>query len=240
MERQAPVRSITERKTSAVDLVLHEIRRSILNGALAPGEPFVVQKLTEQLGVSHVPVREALRQLEAQGLITLSHSRSAVVAPLDVADLRSVYRLRRWIEPELGALSAPTRSEAELARLKDLLDLAFADPSAEERWDLHRQFHQLLLAPAATERDLRMLRGLWDASERFTRLTFDPVAVSQDELPDQGERHQELIEAASSRDSERMRTAIRVHLEENEAATAQRLDRMAAARGVTTGNGGSA
>ena len=78
-EAERGVQSVASRKASAVDLVLHEIRRSILRGELPPGQPFTVPALTEQLGVSHVPVREALRQLEAQGLIVLSPSRSAAL-----------------------------------------------------------------------------------------------------------------------------------------------------------------
>ncbi len=61
------VQSVVGRQKSAVDLVLHEIRRSILSGDLPPGQPFTVPALTERLGVSHVPVREALRKRQGQG-----------------------------------------------------------------------------------------------------------------------------------------------------------------------------
>jgi len=61
------VQSVVGRQKSAVDLVLHEIRRSILSGDLPPGQPFTVPALTERLGVSHVPVREALRKGQGQG-----------------------------------------------------------------------------------------------------------------------------------------------------------------------------
>jgi len=62
------VQSVVGRQKSAVDLVLHEIRRSILSGDLPPGQPFTVPALTERLGVSHVPVREALRKGQGLGL----------------------------------------------------------------------------------------------------------------------------------------------------------------------------
>ena len=110
-----------------MDLVLHEIRRSILSGELPPGQPFTVPMLTEQLGVSHVPVREALRQLEAQGLITLSPSRSATVTPLDPNDLRFIYRLRATVEPELAALSAPGRTDAQIDELDGMVRATFED-----------------------------------------------------------------------------------------------------------------
>ena len=69
---------------SAVDRVTAWIRRSVLNGTLIPGSSFSITDLSEQLGVSAIPVRESLRRLDAQGLIQLRPGRSAIVKPLDV------------------------------------------------------------------------------------------------------------------------------------------------------------
>ena len=87
---------------STVDRVTVELPRSILAGTLRPGEPFSITDISEQLGVSHIPVREALRRLEGQGLVQLRAGRSAIVAPLDEEELRSVYRLRRLLEADPG------------------------------------------------------------------------------------------------------------------------------------------
>lgn len=224
-ESPVVVRSIAGHERSAVDLVLHEIRRSIVTGALAPGERVVVQTLTDQLGVSHVPVREALRKLEAQGLVTLSRSRSAVVTSLDPVDLRSIYRMRRWIEPELAALSAADHSAVDLARMEDQLTKIFSGPMSEDLWDHHREFHRLLVTPAAGASELRVLNQLWDASERYTRLAFDPVDAPESQLQHSNERHQALLDAARSRDVEAIRNELHRHLEENENIARQRLAR---------------
>lgn len=213
------------RKASAVDLVLHEIRRSILSGELPPGEPFTVPTLTEQLGVSHVPVREALRQLEAQGLITLSPSRSATVTPLDPDDLRSIYRLRITVESELAALSAPGRTDAEIDELGALVRETFGEVLGEAVWAPHRAFHAALIEPAASEWDRRMLRPLWDASERYTRLVFDPVEAPETFAARRAHVHDGLVDAARSRDPERVRAAVREHLENNLATVLEGLRR---------------
>ncbi|MDX6740039.1 GntR family transcriptional regulator [Actinocorallia sp. A-T 12471] len=215
-QRQSPVRSVAGRKASAVDLVLHEIRRSILTGALPPGQPFIVQTLTEQLGVSHVPIREALRQLEAQGLITLSPSRSAVVAPLDPDDVRSIFRLRRMVEPELAAKSVADRSEDDITRLEQALAETFRDDIGEDQFDLHREYHRLLISPAASEWDLRLLSPLWDASERFSRLVFDPVDAGRDAMEARHSRHAILLTAARGRAADLMRAELTAHLMANE------------------------
>ncbi|WP_433781551.1 GntR family transcriptional regulator [Actinomycetospora sp. CA-101289] len=209
------VQSVAARKASAVDLVLHEIRRSILSGELPPGRPFTVPALTEQLGVSHVPVREALRQLEAQGLIVLSPSRSALVTPLDPDDLRAIYRLRITVEPELAALSAPGRTDAQIAELAAMVRATFDHVLGEAFWQPHRDFHAALIEPAASVWDRRMLAPLWDASERYTRLVFDPVEAPESFASHRAHAHDELVNAARSRDPERVRAAVRDHLESN-------------------------
>ncbi|MCD2197172.1 GntR family transcriptional regulator [Actinomycetospora endophytica] len=206
---------MASRKASAVDLVLHEIRRSILSGELPPGQPFTVPALTEQLGVSHVPVREALRQLEAQGLITLSPSRSAMVTPLDADDLRAIYRLRITVEPELAALSAPGRTDAEVDELDRMVRATFGEVLGEAFWAPHREFHAAMIEPAASGWDRRMLAPLWDASERYTRLVFDPVGAPESFAAHRAHAHDELVRAARSRDQEQVRAAVREHLENN-------------------------
>ncbi|MDL5156177.1 GntR family transcriptional regulator [Actinomycetospora termitidis] len=231
------VRSVASRKASAVDLVLHEIRRSILSGELPPGRPFTVPALTEQLGVSHVPVREALRQLEAQGLIVLSPSRSALVTPLDPDDLRAIYRLRITVEPELAALSAPDRSDAEIADLDDMVRATFDHVLGEAFWQPHRDFHAALIEPAASLWDRRMLAPLWDASERYTRLVFDPVDAPESFARRRAHAHDELVDAARSRDPERVRAAVREHLEDNLATMLARMDGI---EGVTAEHDASA
>ena len=223
------VRSVAPRAASAVDLVLHEIRRSILTGALVPGEPLVVQTLTDQLGVSHVPVREALRQLQAQGMVRLSRSKSAIVAPLNTSDLRSIYRLRLCMEPELAAQSAEIRSDADVSRLAEMVDRMGLDEGTEAAWDVHREFHAALISPAAGEWGLRFLHQLWDASERYSRLTMDPIGAPADELHQREEKHRLLATTAATRDPAAISTALRQHLQDNESVMLARLESVATA-----------
>ena len=211
-------------KPSAVDLALHEIRRLILSGELPPGQPFVAQSLADRIGVSHVPVREALGQLEAQGLVALNRSRSAVVTPVRVEDLRSIYRMRLWIEPNLAALSAAHRSAVDLAMMEEEIEATFQHPMTEESWDSHAEFHRLFVQPAAGSWELRILKVLWDASERFTRLAFDIAEASPAEVEQRKLRHVELLDVARMRDPARVRRELENHLEANEARMIERMD----------------
>lgn len=218
------VRSVVGRQKSAVDVVLHEIRRSILTGDLPPGQPFTVPALTERLGVSHVPVREALRQLEAQGLVTLNRSRSAIVTPLEPDDLRSIYRLRLRLEPELAAQSATQRSQSEITEFENLIHAAFDTTLGEDsHWEMHRKFHAALISPAAQAWDLRLLAPLWYGAERYTRLVFDPVEASAETTVAREHAHVKLIAAARSKDPTQVRDELSQHLETNLASTLDTL-----------------
>ena len=174
MALEGQVRSVAAANSSAVDLVTAEIRRAVLTGALPAGEQFSISDLAAQLGVSHIPIREALRRLESQGLIVLRQARAASVAPLSTSDLEAIYRLRYVIELPLAGASAGRRTPAQIARLDELLE-ASRDLDPEVAWQGHYDFHEALVHPAANAWDDRVLHTLWMAAERYTHLVFDPT-----------------------------------------------------------------
>lgn len=209
------VRPIESR--SVADQVMTELRRSILSGALEPGREFSLRELAEMLQVSIIPVREALRSLENQGLVQMRPGRSALVAPLDLDELQSIYRLRRRLEPEIAQRSCRLLPDAELDRL--YLEAAeFGDPhrTMNEIYDSHHTFHLALLAPAATSWDLRILTTLWRASERYVRIGWGMLDPDPHEHDRRKQHHQELVEAFRQRDPEIASSALLQHLTRNE------------------------
>lgn len=215
MALEGRVRSVAGANSSAVDLVTAEIRRAVLTGTLPAGEQFSIRELATQLGVSHIPIREALRRLESQGLILLRQARSASVAPLSTSDLGAIYRLRYLIELPLAGASAGRRGPAEVRRLDELLE-ASRDPDPEVAWQGHYDFHEALVHPAANAWDDRVLHTLWMAAERYTHLVFDPTQISDDERRRRYEKHRLLRDAALADDPVAMAEALRAHLSVNE------------------------
>jgi len=215
MTLQGQVRSVASSNSSAVDLVTVEIRRAVLTGALAPGEQFSIRDLATQLGVSHIPIREALRRLESQGLILLPQARSASVAPLSVADLDAIYRLRYVVELPLAGASAGRRSADQVELLSNLLELS-RDPDPDISWQAHYDFHEALVHPAANEWDGRILHTLWVAAERYTHLVFDPTQITDEERARRYETHRVLRDAALADDAAAMSEALHRHLLANE------------------------
>jgi DNA-binding GntR family transcriptional regulator len=153
--------------------------------------------------------------LESQGLILLPQARSASVAPLSVADLDAIYRLRYVVELPLAGASVGRRSTAEVARLNDLLELS-RDLDPDIAWQAHYDFHEALVHPAANEWDGRILHTLWVAAERYTHLVFDPTQITDAERARRYETHRVLRDAALADDPAAMSEALHLHLVANE------------------------
>lgn len=210
--------SLSERVTA-------ELRRAIICGSLAPGQEFSLREIAGKLGVSFIPVREALRSLESEGLVSIRRGRSAVVTPLDADDLAAVYRLRRVVEPEIAGRACRLLSDAELDAL-DTQAHSFGDEQLgiDEIYEAHHDFHLRLLAPAATEWDLRILNTLWRAAERYIRIGFGKLDPQPAEHPRREHAHEELVAAFRRREPGAARKAITHHLEHNETLAQRALD----------------
>jgi DNA-binding GntR family transcriptional regulator len=202
---------------SVAEQVTKEIRRSILAGDLRPGQDFSLREIAGQLGVSIIPVREALHRLEGQGLVVTARGRSAAVAPLSREDLHAIYRLRRQIEPELVGRACLLLTAGDHARLTGHLAV-FGDRGLglDEIYETHHEFHLDLLRPAATHWDLRTLGMLWHAAERYVRLAFGGLDSDPDEPGRREAAHAKLLAAVAERDPGRAAQAVLVHLDTNE------------------------
>lgn len=202
---------------SVAEQVTAELRRSILAGALGPGQEFSLREIADLLQVSFIPVREALRSLESEGLVITRPGRSAMVAPLDLDELRAIYRLRRQLEPEIAQRSCLLLSEAELGRLERQA-AGFGDETQgmNEIYEAHHAFHLALLAPAATAWDVRLLSTLWRAAERYVRIGFGLLDPDPEEHSRRERAHEELVAAFRQRDPVAASAAIEQHLARNE------------------------
>lgn len=198
--------------TSIVERVSRELRMAVLAGRLRPGQTFSITQLCAELGVSHIPVREALRRLEVQGLVELRPGRSGVVTPLSLEDLDEIYLLRTAIESELIKVSAPLYTDEDLEVLEQILEdmeLEVGDTQSDDYWLAHNAFHWQLLEPAAANWSARTLNALWHANERYTRLFYSESGRS---LEDRMAEHRRLLEAAKRRSASELNFLLKTHL----------------------------
>ena len=177
------------------------------------------------LDVSFIPVREALRSLEGEGLVVIRPGRSALVAPLDLDDLHAIYRLRRILEPELARRSCLLLTVDQLDRL-EAQAREFGDESLgmDGIYSSHLQFHLALLEPAASSWDTRVLTTLWRAGERYVRIGFGLLDLDPHEHERREQAHEDLIAAFRKRDPDLAAQAIYDHLARNEEAARMALD----------------
>lgn len=218
---------------SMTDRVATELRRSILSGALAPGQTFSLREIAGKLEVSFIPVREALRNLESEGLIVTRPGRSARVAPLDAADLQAIYRLRRVLEPDLARRSCLLLSDAELDRLAgQAAEFGDEQQSMDAIYEDHHAFHLALFAPVATAWDIRILSTLWRAGERYIRIGFGLLDPDPHEHQRREQAHECLVDVFRRHDPEAAAHAVDEHLAHNEQIAQGALGIGAAAGGA--------
>jgi DNA-binding GntR family transcriptional regulator len=154
---------------SATDHVLDQIRTAILAGRLPAGETLRQEDLAERLGVSRMPVREAIRRLHAEGLVEVLPSRRVRVAPLDRAEIEDIYDMRAALEPLAVRLAVPRLTKAQLRDAAHALEAADDEDDADTFGVRNAAFHLALMTPCERPRLLNGIASLLDLSDRYQR-----------------------------------------------------------------------
>lgn len=204
------MRTVSDRNVA--EQVADELRAAIHSGELAPGDRLVERTLAARLGVSHIPVREALTRLAEERLIVREPRRGARVAELTASDLEQISSLRVVLE-QFMAVRVQERWDADAAaRLGAIVDAmgAAAPGDIDEVLRQDRLFHETL-ADLAEHRFLdeisSQLRG---RIAGFIRAANDALGV--EEQAQHVRSHQEIVDAIASGDPERARTVIAEHV----------------------------
>lgn len=187
----------------APDSALHSLRADISSGWLQPGDKIGQESLAERYGVSRVPLREALKTLEAEGMVEYHANRGYFVAELSVADLLEVYRMRELLEAEAIRLAVPQLSDADVEAIADLVaetDAAAAVGDLAAMTEANRRFHFAIFDAASMPRLCRVLRQLWDATDVYRALYYSDVR-NRDRV---GLEHEQMLKALRRRDAERL------------------------------------
>jgi DNA-binding GntR family transcriptional regulator len=207
-----PATDVTTVPRTVNDATTSQIRAWILNGRLKPRERLHQDQLALALGVSRMPVREAIRQLAAEGLVQVFPHRGAFVSSLDPDEIRELYDVRAALEGLAISRAVPRMTPATIVALHAILDRLLEAASAnddEAVIDLDRAFHDALVAPAG----MPYLRELIDQARRrsdaFRRAhTYVIPGLSASS----NREHAEIIAAVEQSDVERSVELIQQHL----------------------------
>ena len=172
--------------------IVEQLRQGILAGTHVAGSQLRQDALAAEFGVSRIPVREALFQLEAEGLVRIEPHKGAIVSEFSLAEIDDVFDLRVLLEPRLLRHSAPRLALAdhtEIGALDEAFAAAIASQDVASWGELNARFHMALYRHAPQPRTLAIVQSLLQASDRYTRLQMNRAPV----LARAGREHRKLL-----------------------------------------------
>ncbi|NEM91833.1 GntR family transcriptional regulator [Galbitalea soli] len=200
----------TTRDGVAGHRIATSLREAILRGDYAPGVRLRQEDIAEEFGASRLPVREALRILESDGLITLVANTGAWVAHLSLDECQEVYQIRERIEPLMLRYSRPGLSEATIDRLGALADEMQHGTDVETFLHLDREFHLLSYSGAHTTMLGGTVQRLWNTTQHYRR-AFTLIAGAEGNRAVHYE-HQLLVAALRRDDIEEAERVLYGHI----------------------------
>jgi len=215
MEKQAsrpdtPELAATVRDGNSSTRIADLLRTAILRGEYAPGQRIRQEDIAQRFGASRVPVREALRTLEADGLVTLSANVGAWVSRLSLAECDEIYQTRERIEPLLLRFALPTITETQLNRLDELVDEMAQNTDIEKFLEFDREFHLSAYSSVETAVLGDLVNRLWNTTQHYRRaftllLDEHSTRILHDE-------HRMLSEAIRAKDSDHAERILEGHI----------------------------
>jgi DNA-binding GntR family transcriptional regulator len=145
------------------------LRRAILSGELPPGTRIMQEEIAASLGSSRLPVREALRIVEAEGLVVLKPSTGAWVSRLDMTECEDTYKIRERLEPLALAESIPHLTAVQITRLEEIQDEIEDGADVDRFLSLDRELHLSTYAGCRNEQLTSMIRRFWNTTQHYRR-----------------------------------------------------------------------
>lgn len=199
------------RSMAARDWVFQVIRTAIVRGELPGDMPLRQDEISTALSVSHIPVREAFRQLEAQGLVRIYPNRGAVVTKLSCKELSDVMDTRILLEVGALRLALPHITEEDLARARELLELFSKEKDPIKGAELNLKLHFSLYDPGDNQTLLALIDQMHANVDRYITPFFGKEEVSAELYT--VDEHSQIISACESKDTELATAILRTHLQ---------------------------
>jgi DNA-binding GntR family transcriptional regulator len=190
-----------------------ELRRKIIAGELPEGFQLRQDALAAEFGISRIPVREALVQLEGEGLVRIVPHKGAVVSELSVDEISELFMLRGLLEPLLLKKSAPRLTPADFAELDAILAEYKQELDAQHmtRWgELNTRLHDVLLSRAGQPRTSAIVASLLQQTDRYTRLQ---LSLSAESVQRAEEEHGELVRLCRTGEVRGAAALLKKHIE---------------------------
>jgi DNA-binding GntR family transcriptional regulator len=192
------------------EVVYDVLRQSIIQGEYEPGTRLVIDELSASLGVSQIPIREAMRQLEADGFVTIEPYVGATITKINADFIFEIFALLESMEVTCGRTAARCMSDDELETLADLVDQMDASATRPEQWSQdNKQFHLFIAECARTGLILKMMQKVLDHWDRL-RLHYLKDVFGR-RIEEAQNEHKQILEAFRTRDADNVEQVMRQH-----------------------------
>ena len=192
--------------------ILTRLRHRVVQGELEPGSPMRQEQLAAEMGVSRIPVRDALRRLEAEGLVEVRSDRGAYVTSPGAAECIEIFDLRVLLECDALEQAIPHHTARSL-RSAEAVQAELEMEDETRRWvEGDRRFHELLYAPSGRARTLHFIEMLRNVVDRFYLARLEH-GIRREAWR---KEHQGLLDAVRARDAGRAPAALTRHLRETQ------------------------
>lgn len=193
------------------DQLVSLVRERVLAGAVRPDQPIRQDALAAELGISKIPLREALARLEQEGLLRSHANRGFFVRALSREEAEEVYSVRMRLEPDTMAAGSTHATDAERKVASDIYDTLYqvTDQGGEGVGAFNRAFHLALLKPSRQPLTVSILERVHVLSERYVRKHLEPLG--RDDRAN--EEHREILDAWLSRDLDGLRVLTERHID---------------------------
>lgn len=195
---------------SSPSRVAETLREEILNGTLAPGERIVQEDIAERFGASRQPVRDALRLLEGDGLVTLKANSGAWVSKLSESECDEAYLVRERLEPLLLSQSIPNLTSAQHARLVELVQEIENTKDIESFLRLDREFHLLSYSGAQDGMLSEFVERIWNTTQHYRRAFAKLNNFATSEVTHM--EHKLILDGILRKDSPQAERALESHI----------------------------
>jgi DNA-binding GntR family transcriptional regulator len=198
--------------SSAQDEAYQHVRHGIRMGLMRPGTRLVPEEIAAAIGMSRMPVRDALNRLTAEGLVAMRPNRGAVVRGLTEKEVREVFEMRAVLEGLAAGMAVPRVTVDDVEDLTRLLGRMQRSAADTSDWiTVHRQFHERLCAISDAPRLMYQISALHTVVEPLMRLWLDQRAPSSSSSYVQ-DVHEGLLETLQSGDAAAMESTMRAHV----------------------------
>ncbi len=204
---------------SLPEVILRVLENKILNHEILPGARINEKKLAEELGVSRIPIREACRKLEQEGLIEIQRNKGVYVRELKMYEVLNLYDIRISLDDLAGRLITAHATETEIKQLEDLVDkMDTVNQSGDVNnfYPLNIAFHEMIYRFSRNDRLAIMYKGLGRELRLFrsqaSEAGGDMIAFDQKFNIEANQEHRDIIDALRVRDAARVSEIMQKHL----------------------------